>query len=84
MAHTKPEGILCFKGHCLESHSKLFQQTLEDQLPVYDVVFYVPGDTEICNIVSIRGKRGISECLMEKNYDGLGDPVSASILLGRE
>lgn len=38
MVNTKPEDILCLKDHWLENHSKLFQQTFADQLPVYKLV----------------------------------------------
>ena len=92
MVNTKPEDILCLKDHWLENHSKLFQQTFADQLPVYKGLVYVPGDSKLYNIVSIRGKAGqcrgwILQYLIEWNSDGwkknydLGELVSVSIYL---
>lgn len=53
MANTKPAGILCLKDHWLESHSELFHLRVSS---LYNAVFCVPGDTEIYNIVSVKGK----------------------------
>lgn len=48
MTNTKPEGVLGLKDHRLESHSKLFQQTFADQLPLFRVLCFVFLEIQKC------------------------------------